>query len=492
VSFASFGFCKAHAAAFALPTYQSAWLKRHHPAAFLAGLLTYDPGMYPKRLILEEARRMEVPVLQLDVNASDAVYRVEATEAHEPGSVLDGTIWGIRMAFADVKGISEAEVERITSARPYAGLADFWQRARPSSDVAEHLVLAGAFDALYDIGTPRVIGMRHQVTRRDLLLSLADLARADRVTVRAQRGSRGRARGLTGTGVTRQQAVQLALDFAASPDLIGESGSDEPPRDVRPSGLPEMTAAERMTAELSVLGMDATRHVLAEHRAFLDAIGVTWSDQLLIRRSRSQLLVAGVKVATQTPPVKSGRRVIFLTLDDTTGPVDLTFFEAAQGPFAMTVFNSWLIIGLGELRRTGPRGVSLRGLGAWDLLQLRERWQSVLDATGDESAAVGEVRNLIDTAVATQAQTHAEALRLRTVAVDSPVGDREGWPVVDTEHAAAAGGMGQRRVFVHPSGFVQSPYTDIAPAGESPKTVPPRPSDPGRKLWHASPGSSGR
>jgi error-prone DNA polymerase len=44
-AFGSFGFCKAHAAAFALPTYQSAWLKTHHPAAFIAGVLTHDPGM---------------------------------------------------------------------------------------------------------------------------------------------------------------------------------------------------------------------------------------------------------------------------------------------------------------------------------------------------------------------------------------------------------------------------------------------------------------
>ena len=56
-AFASFGFCKAHAAAFALPTYQSAWLKAHWPAHFLAGVLTHDPGMYPKRLILDDARQ---------------------------------------------------------------------------------------------------------------------------------------------------------------------------------------------------------------------------------------------------------------------------------------------------------------------------------------------------------------------------------------------------------------------------------------------------
>ena len=79
-AFGSFGFCKAHAAAFALPTYQSAWLKAHHPAAFLAGVLTHDPGMYPKRLILDDARNFGIQVLGLDVNASSDTYRVERLE----------------------------------------------------------------------------------------------------------------------------------------------------------------------------------------------------------------------------------------------------------------------------------------------------------------------------------------------------------------------------------------------------------------------------
>ena len=61
--FASFGFCKAHAAAFAVPTYQSAWLKAHYPAHLIAGLLTHDPGMYPRRLILEDARQHGIPIL---------------------------------------------------------------------------------------------------------------------------------------------------------------------------------------------------------------------------------------------------------------------------------------------------------------------------------------------------------------------------------------------------------------------------------------------
>ena len=109
-AFASFGFCKAHAAAFALPTYQSAWLKTHWPAHFLAGVLTHDPGMYPKRLILEDARQHGIAVLALDVDTSEKEYVVEPVPDATTG-------YGIRLALAEVKGINTAEVERIIAAR---------------------------------------------------------------------------------------------------------------------------------------------------------------------------------------------------------------------------------------------------------------------------------------------------------------------------------------------------------------------------------------
>ena len=85
--------------------------------------------------------------------------------------------------------------------------------------------------------------------------------------------------------------------------------------------------------------------------------------------------MAGVKVATQTPPVRSGRRVVFLTLDDSTGPSDCTFFEDVQGPYAGVVFHSWLLLVRGILRRTGDRGVSIRATGAWELAALWDAWQ---------------------------------------------------------------------------------------------------------------------
>ncbi|MBK9697457.1 MAG: DNA polymerase III subunit alpha [Propionibacteriaceae bacterium] len=476
-SFASFGFCKAHAAAFALPTYQSAWLKAHYPAHFLAGVLTHDPGMYPKRLILEEARRLGVEILGLDVNRSEVDYRVEKLEEFPPGvrnrfrmagspemageplsdpagvarypvrltpghGLPDGRGYGIRLGLADVKGISQVELTRIVAGRPYASLTDFWRRTGNSSPVTERLVLAGAFDELYDIGSGGTVGRRGRVTRRDLLLSVSDLERAARVD---RRGA-GRARGLGVSGQSgdagRRAEIQLPLEFVSAADR----------GDVVSTGLPELSDSERLAAELEIIGLDASHHVLSDQLEFLTAVGVTFSADLLSRRSRSEVLIAGVKVATQTPPVRSGRRVIFLTLDDSTGPADATFFEDVQGPYAATVFGCWQLVVRGELRRAGPRGVSVLANGCWDLTQLQARYSQVFDETGDAGAALAAVQEV-----------------MAVVPEGFGVGDE----------------AGRRRMLVHPSGFRQSPYADVKPAGGSVEAAP-------RKLWHSSPGSAGR
>ncbi len=422
-SFASFGFCKAHAAAFALPTYQSAWLKRHWPAPFLAGILTHDPGMYPKRLLLEEARRMNITVLGIDVNACDGVFHALHVEpdpdvaAPAPG-LPDARDWAIRLALADVKDISEEELARIVAGQPYTDLSDFVSRAAVSTPVVENLILVGGFDSLYGIDPERQ--RRGRVTRRDLLLALADLSREARASRRAHGGT---------------TSLQPCLGF-------------DPAADVVPSGLPEMSRAERTQAEIAVLGMDVSRHILEFYRDMLDALGVVPAARLFEQRNRDEVLVAGVKVAIQTPPVRSGRRVVFLSLDDGSGPSDVTFFEDAQGPYAATIFGNWLLLARGQIRRTGPRGISLNGTGAWDLAELHESYCRVLTARG-RRAALEEVRSLLT----------------RTPGGEPP--------------------QGLRRVLMHPSGFVQSPYADIVVAGDSPAAAP-------RKLWHASPGSSGR
>ncbi len=506
-SFASFGFCKAHAAAFALPTFHSAWLKTHHPAAFLAGILTHDPGMYPKRLLLDDARSFGIPVLGLDVNASSDTYRIEpvldeavgedgrdAGEAPVPGWRRTPQPYGIRLSLADVKGISEAEVARVLAGQPYSDLGDFWTRARVSRPVTERLVLAGAFDTLHGtVGAS--LGRRGRVTRRDLLLHVAELDRWER------RGGAGRPsssrrprrpppegtvdghRRVLPTSAVREveplgpdvrdraaaqsQAAREVVPADAQPTQLTLDLGDRP-RLVAGTGLPEMTGPERVRAELDVLGLDVSAHVVAFYDPLLTALGVTRSRDLLATRSRREVWVAGVKVATQTPPVRSGRRVVFLTLDDGTGPSDCTFFEDVQGPYAEVVFHSWLLLVRGVVRRTGDRGVSIRATGAWELAGLWDAWQ--LGGLAGVRAAVAE-------------------------------GEAGALARAEAAEAAAREAAGQpgRRVLVHASGFRQSPYADTRPPGVDPRAgrgaPPPAPPSvpglPSRKLWHASPGSSG-
>jgi error-prone DNA polymerase len=328
----------------------------------------------------------------------------------------------------------------------------------------ERLVLAGGFDGIYGIRGNGGPGGRGRVTRRDLLLQVADLDRYTRGLQRAAARTRGRTRDRRAAppsarpATIRERAaaqartprapepvdsVQLTLDLGDSPAEALHTGEV--------SGLPEMAAAERVHAELEVLGLDTSRHVMEFYADFLDDLGITRSGDLLSRHRAESLLVAGVKVATQTPPIRSGRRVVFLTLDDSTGPVDLTFFEDALTSCATTVFHSWMLVAQGELRRTGRRGVSLRATGCWELAALHELWRH---------EGVEAVHRLMDD-VADPARQHA--------------GEQADQP-------------GARRVLVHSSGFRMSPYADIKPAGTEaqPDWQPPR------SLWHSSPGSAGR
>jgi len=624
-AFASFGFCKAHAAAFALPTYQSAWLKTHHPAAFLAGVLTHDPGMYPKRLILDDARSLGIEILGLDVNASKSWYAVERVPGSAPGSerdpdLPDGRGYGIRVSLTDVKGITEAEVTRIVAGQPFTDLADLAHRAQVSRPIMERLVLAGGLDSVYGISTATGagadrsfgaggLGVRERVTRRDLLLHVAELDRWVRSggsgQGKAVRGGRSRftrrpatmsatgpggeaagapvtdTRALAAAHPRRELAVLVqqpgvsagpgtirafdvaalaaAQSQAAAPVQVSDRHTQmvlplgDAPTLTRGSGLPELSGPERVRAELEILGLDASAHVVAHYEPMLEALGVTRSRDLLSARNRSEVWVAGVKVATQTPPIRSGRRVVFLTLDDGTGPSDSTFFEDVQGPYAATVFHSWLLLVRGVVRRTGARGISLRATGAWELSGLWEAFAAggrprlldalaAADAAAQDRAAAAAAAYALPYAVPRGTGWAEPAADAAAAAADgSPVGDRDDTAYADRERAARldhaaslvggrpasrAGGMGggagqptspvgapgaQRLVLVHASGFTQSPYADTRPPGEDVKSarhlagaLGPDAFDaldasgqggaagrPPRKLWHSSPGSSG-
>ena len=171
------------------------------PGAPVAGLLTHDPGMYPRRLILEDARQHGIPILPLDVNASEPEYVVE---------VRTSTAAALRLGdparpLQDVHGISDAEIRSIMQARAdraFRDVGDFLRRTAVSRPVTEALAHAGAFDRSLERSRepPRHLyaAMTTEAEREGDQLTLADAAPTRGAPVQGLLRRRGRAGGARG------------------------------------------------------------------------------------------------------------------------------------------------------------------------------------------------------------------------------------------------------------------------------------------------------
>jgi error-prone DNA polymerase len=352
--FSSFGFCKAHGAAFAMPTYQSAWLKTHYPTEFVAGLFTHDPGMYPRRLLLAEARRLGVQILPLDVNKSTDEYRVER--------LPDGSL-AVRLALTEIQNVSQNEIKRIIKNAPFKDLGDFYLRAEPSRRTLENLGLLGALDGVSGVTAESISAIVDsdalKATRGDVMAKVRQL---NAVSKRP-----------------KLDPSQPTLDFI---DLT----------ETMPRGNPAPSVEENVVNELKLMKLDVSQHVIELYREMLDEMGVVRSDELVGLRNRTEVLVAGVRVATQTPPMRSGKRVVFISLDDGAGCADATFFDEAQQRCSHVLFNTRLVLVAGKTRRTGVRGVSIMAENAWDLKDLYKEWHSAKEKNGrKERAEAGDL-----------------------------------------------------------------------------------------------------
>ncbi|MFZ5652973.1 MAG: DNA polymerase III subunit alpha [Pseudomonadota bacterium] len=293
--FAGYGFNKSHSAAYALLAYQTAWLKAHHPAAFMAAVLSADMQHTDKVVtLIEECRALGLEVAPPDVNTGR--YQFSVSEA---GQVIYG--------LGAIKGLGQGPVEAIIAAReaggPFRDLFDFCARVdarRLNKRVLEALVRAGAMDGLGPRqdprGAPADIGYRRAVL----------FAAMDQAVQRAGQQARNRDAGIGDL-------------FGGAPAEPPASGSYAPFAATRGCGV-----AERLRGEKETLGLYLTGHPLDEYGGELERLVPQRIAGL--RAGREAQRVVGLVVGLRTMKTRRGDAMCFVTLDDRSARIEVALF----------------------------------------------------------------------------------------------------------------------------------------------------------------------
>ena len=268
MSFSGYSFCKPHSASYARVSFQAAWLKVHHPAAFMAAVISNQGGFYSAFAYVSEARRMGLTILPPDVNTSRVAWRGHGD--------------AVRVGLMSVKGLAADTRERIVSRRkttPYRNAADFLRRVRPDEPEARALIHCGALDSLMP-----------GAQRPALLWELA-----------------------------RWKAAEART--SVNPGLF----DDPVPLPDRPPPLPREAPMDRLRREFAVLGFLCDRHPMelyAERMKHIRRVrAVDLPRRVGLKVRMAGWLITGKKVRTQ-----HGEAMEFLSFEDETGMVETTFF----------------------------------------------------------------------------------------------------------------------------------------------------------------------
>jgi error-prone DNA polymerase len=292
--FGEYGFPESHAASFALLVYVSSWLKCHEPAAFAAALLNSQPlGFYSPSAIVQDARRHGVELRPADVIVSDVDCTLEPTLPQGGGNSQPA----LRLGLGLVKGLKQAAAERVVAAhreRPFESTEDLARRA--ALDRADLSALAAA----------------------DALASLA-----------------GHRREALWETLAVDEPTRLAMP-AVSTDL---------------PTLAVPTEGEEIVGDYSSLGLTLRRHPLALLRDRLRKRGIRNAAEVSEARHGQRIRAAGIVTCRQRPATASG--VIFVTLEDETGYVNLVVWNDLAERQRKELLGARLLEVAGEVQREG-------------------------------------------------------------------------------------------------------------------------------------------
>ncbi len=294
LGFASYGFPKAHAAAFAVLAFQSCWLKYYHPAEFTCALLNNQPmGFYPPHVLTNDAKRHGLRVFGPDINLSQLRCSVEGN--------------AIRIGIGYVQGMGEETAKRIVIERIrhgiYRSLSDFLRRVPLSTEAIENLVMVGAFD-------------RFGLGRREALWLIGLFIPSKRVgTPRTPKGR------------------QLSLALPVEQDRV----------DLKPLG-----AWDQMSADYEILGLSPRYHPLGLLRPRLPGHLVTSVDLDHLPHD-TIIQIAGLIVCRQRPGTAKG--ITFLLMEDERGLVNVIVYPDLYQKERLLVRGEPFLIVQGKLQK---------------------------------------------------------------------------------------------------------------------------------------------
>ncbi|MET0793737.1 MAG: DNA polymerase III subunit alpha, partial [Polyangiaceae bacterium] len=310
--FASYGFNKSHSAAYALITYQTAYLKAHYPCEFFAAVMTADKDKIEKVVrTIAEARAWGVAVLPPDINLSETDFSVVYTHPRgdgpmrSAGRLRDRHGPQVRFGLGAVRGCGEAALETMFEVRKNSGkyrdLFDFATRLdakRLNKGVLESLVQCGAFDsALEPMGISRARAY----------------AAIDRALERSRSASRDRERG---------QATMFGMFEQSSSRSNGNGTKAQTPMDDYPPAPVEWDKIELLKREREALGCYVSGHPLFRYQSKLGRLGVVFSTKVSSEDPWSMVSIAGIVENYQEKVFKSGTgKAAFLEIEDMYGRV---------------------------------------------------------------------------------------------------------------------------------------------------------------------------
>ncbi len=300
-NFARYGFNKSHSAAYALLMYQTAWLKCNYPAQYMAALLTSFMENKEKVVTyIEECTRHGIEVLPPDVNESGAdftvVRRGGSSDTATSDVAVSETSYAVRFGMAAIKNVSRNAVDQIVAERasgPYRSLFDFYSRLGDATTLnratTECLIKAGAFDCTG--------------ARRSQLVAVLDQAIAQ--------GQRSR---------KEKEVGQFSmLDLLAAPAEDEKSGTHEEPL----PNVAEFSKSELLTAEKDLLGLYLSDHPVLEYRSSLRRMKALNTQEVAEREDKEIVRVGGVVARTRRMVTKKGDTMMFVTLEDWLGNVEV-------------------------------------------------------------------------------------------------------------------------------------------------------------------------